>query len=112
MEWYLTLLAVYRNKKEVLFNIINREGLKTNSCSSNQTSRGSVRSLRLTETKSSTQVCREKKHEMLLLIQGSFPWEKQTKTKRDKIMKTKNKNVSGDLKMRSQADVSETFVSV
>lgn len=29
MEWYLTLLAVYRNKKEVLFNIINREGLKT-----------------------------------------------------------------------------------
>lgn len=111
MEWYLTLLAVYRNKKEVLFNIINREGLKTNSCSSNQTSRGSVRSLRLTETKSSTQVAeKEKKHEMLLLIQGSFPWEKQTKTKRDK--NHENKNVSGDLKMRSQADVSETFVSV
>lgn len=61
MEWYLTLLAVYRNKKEVLFNIINREGLKTNSCSSNQTSRGSVRSLRLTETKSSTQVAEKKK---------------------------------------------------
>lgn len=111
MEWYLTLLAVYRNKKEVLFNIINREGLKTNSCSSNQTSRGSVRSLRLTETKSSTQVAeKKKKHEMLLLIQGSFPWEKQTKTKRDK--NHENKNVSGDLKMRSQADVSETFVSV
>lgn len=112
MEWYLTLLAVYRNKKEVLFNIINREGLKTNSCSSNQTSRGSVRSLRLTETKSSTQVAekKKKKHETLLLIQGSFPWEKQTKTKRDK--NHENKNVSGDLKMRSQADVSETFVSV
>lgn len=112
MEWYLTLLAVYRNKKEVLFNIINREGLKTNSCSSNQTSRGSVRSLRLTETKSSTQVAEKKKHEMLLLIQGSFPWEKQTKTKRDKNHENKKKNVSGDLKMRSQADVSETFVSV
>lgn len=57
MEWYLTLLAVYRNKnkKEVLFNTISREGLKTNSCCSNHTSRGSVRSLRSTQTKSSTQ---------------------------------------------------------
>lgn len=110
MEWYLTLLAVYRNKKEVLFNIINREGLKTNSCSSNQTSRGSVRSLRLTETKSSTQFV-EKKTRDASADPGFVSMGKTNKNK-TKIMKKNKKNVSGDLKMRSQADVSETFVSV
>lgn len=89
MEWYLTLLAVYRNKKEVLFNIINREGSKTNSCSSNQTSRGSVRSLRLTETKSSTQFV-EKKNTRCFWSRVRFHGEnKQKQNGTKKIMKTK-----------------------
>lgn len=89
MEWYLTLLAVYRNKKEVLFNIINREGLKTNSCSSNQTSRGSVRSLRLTETKSSTQVAEKKKKTRDASADPGFVSMGKTNKNGTKIMKTK-----------------------
>lgn len=84
MEWYLTLLAVYRNKnkKEVLFNTINPEGLKTNSCSSNQTSRGSVRSLRSTETKSSTQFVEKRTRDAS--ADPGFVSMGKTKTKRDK----------------------------